>query len=393
LRTFAAMATLAALLVTGASSAHLVPGDPVHLDLEFGAYVAGEPLTLRLFVSNPTDAHASFLWRSSCTLVGSLESEGRVLAFWNPYGICRTVIVGLDVPANSSVLLHNWIFDTRPDDGCIRIDLSLYGYSVSGFAETCPGPAPPPLGRMVLVMSVPAAARSGESLGFHATARTQEGRAIEGISISAHLGDAGVGATVTGPDGVAHFSALVGEVTAASLTSLVVQASGEGWHSASRTADVLVFPALSKYLVLEASPVTGDLIRSGGVGMVYLLVRGNDGLLPPNLSVAVEPQAPLRLADLRDLGGGRYQLTLETAAANESSVATVRIVANAPGFDGGEARLDYVVSAAQTTPTEDGSHTPDEVSIVPLLAAGVAAVAMAAGATLVVSARRRRARR
>ena len=137
--------------------------------------------------------------------------------------------------------------------------------------------------------------------------------------------------------------------------------------------------------------MTGDFIRNGGVGVVDLLVRGNDGLHVANMSVAVEPQAPLRVTDLTTLGWGRYQVTLGTAATNKSSIANVRIVANAPGFYGGDVRLDYVVLAAPTTPMEVGWHGPDEVSIVPLLAAGV--VAIAAGATLVVSARRRRVRR
>ena len=393
LRRFAALAALAALMVAGASSAHLVPGDPVHLDIEFDTYVAGEPLTFRLFVSNPTDAIASFTWTSSCTHVGYMESERRVLALWNPYGPCLTVMVGMDVPAISSFLWHNRTLDTLPDDGCIRVDISLNGYPVSGSAETCPGPAPPPLARMMLMIYAPAIARSGESFDFRAKTQTQDGRSIEGIDVLARLGDAEVDTATTGADGVAHLSALAPDVTATIFISLVLQASGTGWHTASRTVSLLVLPPVSRYLVLVASPVTGDLIESEGVGMVELVVRGNDGLPAANVSVAVEPEAPLRIADQRDIGGGRYQLTLRAGAVNESSVATVRVVANAPGFDGGELRLDYVVLAAQAPPTEDGSQTPDEVSIVPLLAVGVVVAAMAAGAALIVSARRRRGQR
>ena len=384
LRRTTALAVLAALLLTGGLSPRPVRADSVHLDIQLDPYVAGESLTLRIFVSNPTDANVSFVWTNSCTLEGHVESERRSIGGWDPYGLCLFVVIRLQVPANSSVLFQTLTFDTRQDDGCIRAYVALHEYLVSGSAETCPRPAPPvpPGGPMMLVLSSPASARSGELFDFRVTARTLEGSPIEGIRVSAVLGDQDAGTTATGPDGIARMTARAPDVGTATLRSLLVRSSGPAWNNASRAANMLIFPPTARYLRLEASLATGDLLESGGVGMLDLVVRTSDGTTVANASVAAEPEGPLSIKSRTDHGGGRLTITLRAESVNESRVAMVRVVANAPGFDGTELHVGDVV-LAPTPSTGGGPSVPLDEGLIPALLAVVAAAAVGAAAVLV----------
>lgn len=374
----AALAATAIVLLAGSA---LAPGGSPYIDVRPDPHLAGEPLTVRLFVVNPTPDNASYWWENSCVFERiSVVSETRVIGsfVYSPATICLMVIVHLDVPANSSVLWFIWAFDTQPDDGCIWVNVTMRNYPVSGSLKACPGPTPPPLRTMVLTVGAPAAATSAETFGITATARTSEGAPVEGIQVFASLGGADVGTAATGPDGSARLSARAPSVNATTRQSLLVQASGPGWHSASRSAEITIFPPTARYLVLEASAVTGDLIESDGVGIVDVVVRGHDGIAPANVSLAVVPEAPLLITDEKDLGGGRYALTLRASPVNESRVATIRVLANAPGFGGAELRLDYVILAPQPPSIGTGPGTQRGADALPFVVAGVAVSAAAA---------------
>jgi hypothetical protein len=387
LRQFAALSALAALMVAGASSAHLVPGDPVHLDIEFDTYVAGKPLTFQLFISNPTDAIASFMWTSSCTHVGYMESERRFLAIWSAPGPCLTVMVGMDVPAMSSFLWHSWTLDTLPDDGCIRIDVSLNGYPVSGSGETCPGPKMPPPGTMSLSVSSPAAAKSGEAFEFTVQARTANGLAIEGVRVDAALGAEELPTAHTGLDGRLSITAPVPDVESTTLTTLLVRASGEGWRNASTTRTILIFPPDRRYLVLESRFATRDIIRSGEPAILELTVRGNDGAPVAEASLAVEITDPLVVEENVALGDGRHRLVLRAGTVSEGGIASVRIVANAPDWEGGVTVVDYAV-LPPTAATD--RNVPESVDLPPWEAFAALGIVSAVAVILFAVIRRHR---
>jgi len=387
----AAVALLALLLLPGIPR---VQGEPPYIKVETGPYVAGESVTIRLGVVNPGATWANYTWNNSCVIVGSIVSERRVIAFWTYGGstICFHVMMYLEIPPNSSVLWRVFTFETRSDDGCIRIDVSLRGYPVSGTAETCPSPVQPPPSVMALTVSTRLSVLSGEVFEVVAIVRTMEGQPVEGIWIEADLGTGRVGAGLTGPDGRISLPAQAPEVQGVTAVSLLVQGSAPGWRNASRAVTLTIFPPAMRHLVLRATYATGDIVRGGGIAILDVSIRSSDDQAVANVSLAVEAEAPLRVTERVDLGGGRFAVTLEADAVDEGCVASVRLVANAPGLDGAEARLDYVV-LPETTSGPGGTEEPAEPSplAVPLAASLIVAAALTAASLFVW--RRRRSRR
>jgi len=367
-------------LFAGTSSGHLDSGDPVHIDIESSDYVAGEPVTFHLFVSNPRDEPASFMFPSSCDLFGSVESERRLLASWDPHSsYCLMYVWGLDVPARTSQPWHTVAFETNPDDGCIRFHAYLYGYDVSGQVETCPGPSTPsapPTRPMVLVVSAPSAAESGGPLALSAMTRTPEGTPIEGIRINVSLGDESSVTALTGPDGTAYLATQVPVAIETTMTSLLVHAVGEGWRSATETRNVTVSPPDVPRLILRSALLSGDIVHSEGTAVLEYSVRGSDGTIPEALSVDIQPTLTFVIEQETDLGDGRHVVVLRAKRVSESQVASVRIATNAPGFAGAESLAEYHVLAVSPAVPEGSENRRDHGAwIVPLSAAVIVACA------------------
>jgi len=342
-------------LLSGSVSAHLVPGDPMHVDVDVSPkYVAGESVTFRLFVSNPGPDPVQLVWPNSCVLSGGVYSERRTLAFW-PGSICLFVIVSLDVPADTSLHWMTFALPTREDDGCIDFNVGLNRHLEvrSGSARTCPASPPPPLGTISLSVSGPTAAKSGEVLGFSVQAWTSGGLAIEGIRIDAILGAEELPAAYTGLHGRLSITAPLPNVELTTLTTLLVHASGEGWRNASTSRTILIFPPDRRYLVLESRFATGDIMRTGEQAILEVTVRGNDRAPVPEAILAVDITDPLVVEENVALGDGRHRLTLRAGVVSEGRIVSVRIVASAPQSEGGETVVDYAVLPPTATTGHD----------------------------------------
>lgn len=359
----AALALLVSLILSGCAGAHRNPGDPVHLDFEFEPYVVGEPLFFRLLVSNPGNETASYWWPDSCVLAGIIYSEQRTL--WSgPSMMCLTVVVSLDVPPDSSVTFvwGSARLDTTPDDGCIRFELAFNGYPVTGSATTCPLPAVAPPERLILTESVPRAAISGDVLPVGVAIRTSGGIAVEGVRVDLALDGEEVGSATTDASGKAFMRVEMPRVDETTLALLSIRASGEGWRNASVTLTLSIFPPDRRYLVVENRFSAGDILHAGEPALLEVTVRGNDGHRVAEASLAVELTGPLALEENVAVGDGRHRLTFRAGEVPEGRVASVRIVANAPGWEGGETIADYAV--LPPTPST-GRDIPESIDIPP----------------------------
>lgn len=386
-------AILVVFALPGFAAAHLDPGGPPHLDIEAGPYVAGEPLEIRLHVSNPGTEHADYIWYNGCVTVGHIESERRVLASWSydASTICTQQIVGLSVPPNTSLLWRTFALETRADDGCIRIWISLRGYPVDGSTEVCPGSPEPAPQVMALAVSAPPAAIAGDRIEIAVRVRAEDGQAIEGIRVEASVGAKSAGFAFTGPDGRAVLAAHAPEVSEITDLPLTVRASGEGWQSASRVEAITIFPPIVRYLTLRPIVPMGDIVSSEDVTTVQFIVEGSDGGSPVDATLEIETSGPLALEAIHQVGPNRFHVTMRAAAVNIGQIASLRAVANAPGYEGTETVVDFYVSA-RTSSLPDTPQASDPPSPLGRTSAtlGLISIALVSLAAVVRQLRRRR---